>query len=191
MILCFRRQPNQQSSTDIRGDTLTIIFRPNLIPNEHQENAFYTVISADKMALEIRYYPKECLFHLRLNNENRTQIVLYADKKTDLINGTTNFKLNSTALLFIHITPTLVSCYVNCELTDQEYIVDSTYLQTIIRQTIQRNEYHEEKPRFIQYHRQSTLIIYNQTIEHVATNFFCLRLEKKNEELLPDKYALR
>ena len=142
------------------------------------------------MAFEVRYYPRERLFHVRFNNENRTQFVLYADKTTDLLNANSSTNPSSAIVLFLHITPTLISCYVNCELTDQEFVVDSAYVQTIIRQTISRQEYHEQH-RFVEYHRQSTLVLYNKSIEHVASNFFCVKLDKKNEELLPDKYALR
>ena len=146
------------------------------------------------MAFQVRYYPHEHLFHIRFNNGNRTQFILYADKATDLV-GSSNGSHASTpkVVLFLHITPTLISCYVNCELTDQEFVIDSNYVQNIIRQTMDRSthdERHDEK-QALEYHRQSTLVLFNQSIEQVAANFFCLRLDKKNEELLPDKYALR
>jgi hypothetical protein len=78
----------------------------------------------------------------------------------------------------------MITCYVNCELTDQEFIIDSLYIQNIIRQTI-------EQKQIIEYNKQSTLILFNKSIEQIAANFFCSKLDKKNEDLLPDKYALR
>jgi hypothetical protein len=77
----------------------------------------------------------------------------------------------------------MISCYVNCELTDQEFLVDTLYVQNIIRQTMEK--------QFIDYDRQSTLILFNKSIDQIAANLFCLKLDKKNEDLLPDKYALR
>ena len=84
----------------------------------------------------------------------------------------------------------MISCYVNCELTDQEFIIDSTYVQNIIRQTMYKTSLNEHK-QIMEYDRQSTLVLFNQSIEQIAANFFCLKLDKKNEDLLPDKYALR
>jgi hypothetical protein len=48
-----------------------------------------------------------------------------------------------------------------------------------------------EYKQVMEYDRQSTLVLFNQSIEQIAANFFCLKLDKKNEDLLPDKYALR
>lgn len=79
----------------------------------------------------------------------------------------------------------MISCYVNCELTDQEYLIDSVYTQNLIRQMMEKGKY------AMGYDRQSTLILFNSSMEQIATKFFCSKLEKKNEDLLPDKYALR
>jgi hypothetical protein len=84
----------------------------------------------------------------------------------------------------------MITCYVNCELTDQEFIIDSMYVQNIIRQTMYKTSLNEYK-QVMEYDRQSTLVLFNQSIEQIAANFFCLKLDKKNEDLLPDKYALR
>lgn len=124
------------------------------------------------------YYPNEHLFHIRFNNENRTQFVLYADKSTDRI-----YSPNTTLVLFLHVTSTMISCYVNCELTDQEFISDSSYIENFIRQIKGQNQY--------EYNRKSTLILFNKSIDQIGANFYCLKLDKKSEELLPDKYALR
>ena len=78
----------------------------------------------------------------------------------------------------------MITCYVNCELTDQEFVIDSVYLQNIIRESMAAQQ-------TIQFNRQSTLVLFNRTIEQVAANFFCLKLDKKYEDILPDKYALR
>ena len=78
----------------------------------------------------------------------------------------------------------MITCYVNCELTDQEFVIDSVYLQNIIRESMAVQQ-------TIQFNRQSTLVLFNRTIEQVAANFFCLKLDKKYEDILPDKYALR
>lgn len=156
------------------------------------ESIFTSVFNVKPMAFQIRYYPNERLFHVRFNNENRTQFVLYADKATDLVNSTNS--LSTNIVLLLHITPTLISCYVNCELTDQEFVVDSNYLQSIIRQITDRTQYserYEQQQQFIEYDRHSTLILANKSIEQVGANIFCLKLDKKNEDLLPDKYALR
>ena len=170
---------------------MTIIYKPSIGPLDDDESVFATILNVPHMALQVRYYPHEHLFHIRFNNGNRTQFILYADKATDLI-GSSNASTSKT-VLFLHITPTLISCYVNCELTDQEFVIDSNYVQNIIRQTMERNAHDERdaEKQAVAYHRQSTLLLFNQSIEQVAANFFCLRLDKKNEELLPDKYALR
>ena len=156
---------------------------------KNTETNFLTIINVSQFSFHIRYYPKEHLFYIQFNHENRTQFLLYADKSTDLItsdNSTFNNNNQSSAVvLFLHITPMMISCYVNCELTDQEFIIDSLYVQNIIRQTM------DNQKQFIEYDRQSTLVLFNQSIEQIAANFFCLKLEKKNEDLLPDKYALR
>ena len=144
------------------------------------------------MALQIHYYPFEHLFHIRLNNENRTQVILYADKATDLVQTNQTGSTQHATVLFLHITPAMISCYVNCELTDQEFILDSMYVQTMIRQMMERTNTGEQiDSQVMEYNRQSTLVLFNKSIEQVAANFFCTKLDKKHEELLPDKYALR
>jgi hypothetical protein len=152
---------------------LTIIYKPNI---GQLETNIRTIINVSQFAFHIRYYSNEHLFYIQFNNENRTQLILYADKSTDL-------NSSSTIVLFLHITPMMISCYVNCELTDQEFLVDTLYVQNIIRQTMEK--------QFIDYDRQSTLILFNKSIDQIAANLFCLKLDKKNEDLLPDKYALR
>lgn len=134
-------------------------------------------------AFQIRYYSKEHLFYIQFNNENHTQFVLYADKSQENSNQT------SDVILFLHITPLMITCYVNCELTDQEFIVDSLYIQNIIRQTMKKSM--DNPKEIIEYDQQSTLVLFNKSIEQIAANFFCLKLDKKYEDLLPDKYALR
>jgi hypothetical protein len=78
----------------------------------------------------------------------------------------------------------MITSYVNCELIDQEFIIDSFYIQNIIQYMNNNNKEYE-------YNRQSTLILFNKSIDQIAANFFCLKLDKKNEDILPDKYALR
>jgi hypothetical protein len=78
----------------------------------------------------------------------------------------------------------MITCYVNCELIDQEFILDTFYIENIIEQIINNNKNYD-------YNRQSTLILFNKSIEQIAANFFCLKLDKKNQDLLPDKYAFR
>ncbi|CAF0867617.1 unnamed protein product [Rotaria sordida] len=195
-----RRHQSQQSSLELTSDSLTIIYKPNIAQLDDSETNFRTILNVPQFAFNVLYYPKEHLFNIRFNNENRTQVILYADKSTDLLNSRSksqesslNNNLLSTIILFIHITPTMITCYVNCELTDQEFIIDSFYVQNIIRQTMDKtlnNQQYDEK-QIIEYDRQSTLILFNTSIDQIAANFFCLKLDKKNEDLLPDKYALR
>ncbi len=87
----------------------------------------------------------------------------------------------------------MITCYVNCELTDQEFIIDSLYIQNIIRQTMDKTIESQrfDQKQIIEYNKQSTLILFNKSIEQIAANFFCLKLDKKNQDLLPDKYAFR
>ncbi|CAF1300747.1 unnamed protein product [Rotaria sp. Silwood1] len=195
-----RRHQNQQSFFELASDSLTIIYKPNVAQLDDSRTNFHTILNVSQFGFYILYYPKEHLFSIRFNNENRTQIILYADKATDLLNSrsksqesSSNNNLLSTVILFIHITPTMITCYVNCELTDQEFIIDSLYVQNIIRQTMYKtlnNQQYEDK-QIMEYDRQSTLILFNKSIDQIAANFFCLKLDKKNEDLLPDKYALR
>ncbi|CAF0769142.1 unnamed protein product [Adineta steineri] len=173
-----RRQNNQQTSLTLSSDSLTIIYKPNIDKINVNKTSFYTILNIPQLKFHIQYYPKEHLFNIRFNNENRTQFVLFADKSADRI-----FSSNASLIIFLHITSTMITCYVNCELTDQELIIDSFYVQNIIRQIMDNNQH--------EYNRQSTLILYNKSIDQIAANFFCLKLDKKNEELLPDKYALR
>lgn len=196
----YRRHPNQKVTTELPSDSVTIIYKPNIGQSDNSETNFRTLLNVPEFAFHIRYYPKEHLFHIQFNNENQTQFILYADKSTDLLSSqrsseesVSNNTLSSTVMLFIHITPTMITCYVNCELTDQEFIIDSIYVQNIIRQMMYKtinNQQYEEK-QIMEYDRQSTLILFNKSIEQIAANFFCLKLDKKHEDLLPDKYALR
>ncbi|CAF2036642.1 unnamed protein product [Rotaria magnacalcarata] len=195
-----RRHQNQKSSLEMTSDSFSIIYKPNIDRLHDSKTNFRTILNVSQFAFHIRYYPNEHLVQIRFNNENRTQFILYADKSTDRLNsrGTaeeslTNNNLSSTVILFIHITPTMITCYVNCELTDQEFIIDSLYVQNIIRQTMDKTINHQqyEDRQIMEYDRQSTLILFNKSIEQIAANFFCLKLDQKNEDLLPDKYALR
>ncbi|CAF1268622.1 unnamed protein product, partial [Adineta steineri] len=170
-----RRHQNLQSPLVSISDSLTIIYKPYISQFNN------TILNVSRLAFHIRYYPKEHLFHMQFNNENRTQFILYADKST-------GFSTPNNTILFLHITSTMITCYVNCELTDQEFIIDSSYVQNIIRQIINEND---EQKLLIQYDRQSTLILFNKSIDQVAANFFCLKLDKNNEDFVPDKYTLR
>jgi hypothetical protein len=141
-------------------------------PNINKTN---TIFNIPELKFHIEYSPTEHLFTIQFNHENHT---LHAEKSTDrLLTSKTNL------VFFIHITPTMITCYVNCELTDQEYLIDSFYIEKLIEQISNYDKY--------EYNRQSTLILFNKSIEQIATNVFCSKLDKKNEELLPDKYALR
>ena len=162
--------------------------------------SFHTILNLPQVAFHVRYYPREHLFQVRFNNENRTHFVLYADKSADLRSthsgleaSLSNNNRSSMVILFLHITPTMITCYVNCELTDQEFVIDSLYLQSIIQKTVYetlKNQYYKER-QILEYNHHSTLVIFNESIEQIAARFFCLKLDKKNEDLLPDKYALR
>lgn len=174
------------------SNSLTIVYKPNVLQSSGTGLAYKTIVKVAQLAVQIHYYPFEHLFHIRFNNENRTQVILYADKATDFVPANQNGSTSNSMVLFLHITPSMVSSYVNCELTDQEFILDSMYVQNIIRQMNEKTNAGELiDPQVMEYHRQSTLVVFNKSIEQVAANFFCTKLDKKHEELLPDKYALR
>lgn len=173
MNLNFRRH---QTSPSLSSDSVTIVYKPNIDSNR-------IIVNISQFGFSIHYYQKEHLFYIQFNNENRTQILLYADKTTD-VSPVSQENQTSNTMLFLHITPMMITCYVNCELTDQEFVIDSVYLQNIIRESMAVQQ-------TIQFNRQSTLVLFNRTIEQVAANFFCLKLDKKYEDILPDKYALR
>ena len=172
----FRRQNTVPNSLTISSESFTIVYKPNI----DNETSAHTIFNIPELNFIIQYYPIEHLFHIRFNNENRTQYLLYADKSNDRISS-----LNNSLILFLHITPTIITCYVNCELIDQEFILDTIYLQNVIQKMILKNK------NSYDYDRQSTLILFNQPIEQIASSFFCLKLDKRNQDLLPDKYALR
>ena len=130
------------------------------------------------MTFSIRYHPTEHFFDVRFRDENRTQFLLYADKSTVVEHLV-------TTTLFLHITPLMINCYINCELTDQEYLVDSLYTQNLIRQMMNNDR------TSMKYDRESTLILFNTSIETIARKFFCLKLDENNDDILPEKYALR
>lgn len=162
----------------LSSDSFTIIYQPYIDKANINRTSHYTIFEAPGLKFQIQFYPKEHLFHIRFNNENRTQFVLYTEKAFDRIASP-----NSSLVLFLHITSTTITSYVNCELTDQELISDTFYIQNVIRQIMDSGRY--------EHNRQSTLILFNKSIEQIGANFFCLKLDKKSEELLPDKYALR
>jgi hypothetical protein len=174
----FRRQNDHQTSLALSSDSLTIIYKPTIDNINTNKTSFYTIFNIPQLKFHIQYYPSEHLFNIRFNNKNHTQFILYADKSTDRI-----LSPNNSLVVFLHITSTMITCYVNCELTDQEFIIDSVYIQNIMRQIMDNNQY--------EYNRRTTLILFNKSIDHIAANFFCLKLDKKNEDLLPNKYALR
>ena len=146
--------------------------------NASNSSSFHPILYSSQDEFHVQYYPNDRLFQVRFDNENRTQFVLYADKANDRL-----LTAKAELLVFLHIAPTKISCYVNCELTDQEFITDSSYVRTALRQIMNSNRY--------EYNRASTLILSNRSIEQLATSFFCSKLDQKNEEPLPDKYALR
>ncbi|CAF0831820.1 unnamed protein product [Didymodactylos carnosus] len=180
-----RRHGNNNSlQSTSSADSITIIYKPNIIQNQ---SGIKTVVNLTHYKFQISFYHTERLFHIS-TNDNRTNLILYGDKTNDIQKNSSLL----TDILFLHITPTTITCYVNCELTDSEYVIDYNYLHFLIKQTaaITASE-NNNNHRQLVYDKQSTLIIYNQSIEQIASNFLCLRLDKKNEELLPDKYALR
>ncbi|CAF0876477.1 unnamed protein product [Rotaria sp. Silwood1] len=173
-----RRQNNQRTSLTLSSDSFTIIYKPNIDQISVASTNFHTILNISELKFYIQYYPNEHLFNIRFNNENHTEFILYADKSTDRI-----LSLDNNLVIFLHIKSTMIQCYINCELVDQEFIIDTLYIENIIRQIMNNNQY--------EYNRQSTLILFNKTIDEIAAMFFCLKLDKKNQDLLPDKYALR
>ncbi|CAF2932270.1 unnamed protein product [Rotaria sp. Silwood2] len=173
-----RRQNDQRMGLTLSSNSFTIIYKPNIDKININDTNFHTIFNISELKFYIQYYPNEHLFNIRFNNENRTEFILYADKSTDRI-----LSLNNNLVIFLHITSTMIQCYINCELIDQEFIIDTFYIENIIRQIMNNNQY--------EYNRQSTLILFNKTIDQIAEMFFCLKLDKKNQDLLPDKYALR
>ena len=146
--------------------------------NASNSSSFHPILYSSQDEFHVQYYPNERLFQVRFGNDNRTQFLLYADKANDRL-----LTANTELLVFLHITPTKISCYVNCELTDQEFIADSSYVRSAMRQIATSNQH--------KYNRTSTLMLSNRSIDQLATSFFCSKLDHKNEETLPDKYALR
>jgi hypothetical protein len=138
------------------------------------------IFNIPQLNFHIQYSPTEHLFNIRFNNENRTQFLLYAEKSIDRI-----LSSNNSLIIFLHITSTMITSYINCEFIDQEFIIDAFYIQNIIHKimNLDKNQY--------EFNRQSTLILFNQSIDQIAENFFCSKLDKKNQDLLPEKYALR
>ncbi|CAF0908513.1 unnamed protein product [Rotaria sordida] len=173
-----RRQNNQRTSFTVSSDSLTIIYKPNIDKIDINNINVHTIFKIPQLKFYIQYYPNEHLFNIRFNNENHTEFILYADKSTDRI-----LSLNNNLVIFLHITSTMIQCYINCELIDQEFVIDTFYIENIIRQIINNNQY--------EYNRQSTLILFNKTIDQIAEMFFCLKLDQNNQDLLPDKYTLR
>jgi hypothetical protein len=86
-------------------------------------------------------------------------------------------------MFFVYITATMLTSYVNCELVDQEFVRDSTHLQDIIASMRDTNQ-----PI---YDRQSTLIVLDQSIERVAGDLHCSKLDDRHEEPLPNELALK
>lgn len=171
--LFFRRQPYQQISLT---DSFTIIYKPHLDNN----TSSHMILNIPELKFLIEYYRNEHLFNIRINNENHTQYFLYAEKSTDRISAS-----NNSVIIFLHITPAMISCYVNCELIDQELILDQLYIKNLIEQIKNLNKKQYE------YNYQSTFILFNKSIDEIGEEFFCSKLDKKNQDLLPDKYALR
>ncbi|CAF1216669.1 unnamed protein product [Rotaria magnacalcarata] len=173
-----KRQQNQSNSMTYSSDSFTIVYKPNIDKNNIDDINFHTIFNISTLQFHIQYYPNEHLFKIQFNSENYTEFILYAEKSTDRI-----VSLNSSLAIFLHITSTMITCYVNCEFIDQEFIIDSVYIENIMRQIMNNNQY--------EYNRQSTLILFNKTIDEIAEMFFCVKLDKKNQDLLPDKYAIR
>jgi hypothetical protein len=166
---------------------LTVVHKPNL---EQNDTNLSVILNASQLQFHVRYDRQERLFRVQFHSENRTEVLLYADKSADLLQpNEASQESSSTTVLFLRITPTMVTCYMNCELTDQELIGDSAYLQSIIEQ-MASGEHHKAKP-IIDYDRQSTLVLFNKTMDQIAASFFCSKLDEKNNDLLPERHALR
>lgn len=174
-ILIFSRQNDLQTSTLVLN-SITIIYKPNT----DRINSSHSIFSIPSLNFHVSYSPIERLFNIQFNSINRTEYLLYGDKSTDLIDS-----LNKSLVVFVHLTSTMISCYVNCELIDQELVSDSIYIENFLEKIISI----DEKERI--YNRQSTMILSNKLIEQIAANFFCIRLDHNNQDLLPDKYTLR
>ncbi|UJR10510.1 hypothetical protein I4U23_014713 [Adineta vaga] len=181
-----KRHSNQQSSITSSSDSLTIVYKPDISTKVNKDSNFYTILKISQFHFSIRYYPKERLFHIRFDNKNRTQFLLYVDKSSDLLRSDgASQDVSSTTVIFLRITSTMITCYVNCELTDQEFISDSFYVQHILRKIIINTDNSQ------QYDQQSTLILFNKTMDEIGRTFSCLKLDEKQDDLLPDKYAIR
>lgn len=170
-----RRQNDLQTSTAI-SNSITVVYKPNV----DTTNSSRSIFSIPSLNFHINYSPIDRLFSIQFNSVNRTEYILYGDKSTDLIDSS-----NKSLVVFLHLTPTMISCYVNCELIDQELVSDSIYIENFLDKIISINE----NERI--YNRKSTMILSNRLLEQIAANFFCLRLDQNNQDLLPDKYTLR
>ena len=95
-------------------------------------------------------------------------------------------KITSLILAIVMmLSMTVVSVYAAENTMPLESVTDvaSTY------STDDRNLAMFENERI--YNRKSTMILSNRLLEQIAANFFCLRLDQNNQDLLPDKYTLR
>ncbi|CAF0876185.1 unnamed protein product [Adineta ricciae] len=181
-----RRHSDPNSSLQLSTDSLTIVYKPDITPKEDNNTNFQTILYIPQFQFFIRYFPRERLFHIRFDNKNRTQFLLYVDKSADLLRSDgASQDVSSTTMIFLRITPRRITCYVNCELTDQEFILDTFYVRNILRQLMTKTISYQ------QYDQQSTLILFNKTMTDIATMFSCSKLDEKQDDSLPDKYALR
>ena len=171
-----RNPPKRALVSQLKVESLTIVYKLSNNQSARIENSSRTILNTSSFHLE--YQPDEHLFRIQSNDQNRTQFVLYADKAADPIRTP-----KSTQLFFVYVTPTMLTSYLNCELVDQEFVRDSTHLQDMIAGVRNTNE--------SIYNRQSTLIVLDQSIDKIAGDLHCSKLDDQHEEPLPNHLALK
>jgi hypothetical protein len=166
-----------RSTSDI---SWTIIYKKDLdLADDNATSTSRTILAVPELNVDIQYDPMEDLVRLRWTNSTRADAILYVNKVADR-----RLPSNRMSTISIDITMTRITSYVNCEFIDEELLVGTS---TIIENLLKR--INNDKQLF--YNRQSTLILFNQSIDSIAANLYCSNLDRQHDELLPDKLIFR
>lgn len=153
-------EKNQENSPE----RLTIVFQPN------REITTTTIIENPSFNFSIVFYPNESLVELNFDATKSNQNFLFVGKSADRLDA-----LKNRNLIFIELSRTTTSSFVNCERTDRDFLVESIDVKNFFNST-----------KFI-FDRRSTLIFFNKTF----LNSFCSKIDETNLENLPEKLRLR
>lgn len=129
----------------------------------------FEILQIPQLKFRIFYEPKEKFIEIDFGHRNHRRSVLDVEKREK------RSKISKNIQIIIEISPNFISTYSECELIDQEYSMNRSFFHQLIQQVSNQSE--------MIYNRRSVAVLFNESIEEVAKNLLCNKLDSNDGKL--------